>query len=81
MPQEGQIEPTGDVKPRAASPSINWKDWMFLLLTGLLFAGNIASSNAEEIGRNIVIVLVWFLFFWSLSPFVRKAIFAWKAKQ
>lgn len=63
-----------------ASKGINWKDWLCLIIFGLLFAGNIAASTAEQVGANTVTVTVWVIFFWSLSPFVRAAMRKVKGK-
>jgi hypothetical protein len=63
------------------SQDITWKDSAFLLVTGLLFAGNIAGghpfavpNNAEAIGFDLFSLVVWGLFFWNLWPFIRKGI-------
>jgi hypothetical protein len=61
------------------SKSISWKDWALALSLGLLCLGNIYSgkpfvvpNSAEVIGYDVFSLILWCLFLWSLSPFIRK---------
>ena len=56
---------------------INWKDWFFVIVFGILFLGNVSAgpfvipSSAETVGYDALSLIIWALFFWSCVPFVK----------
>lgn len=57
------------------------KHFLFVLLTGLLFAGNLTGGrpfvvpdSAQAVGYDLFSLLVWVLFFWSLTQLIRKGV-------
>jgi hypothetical protein len=52
-------------------------DWIFAVIFGVLFIANISTGrpfvlpvSGGAFGHDISSGLIWFLFFWSLQPFV-----------
>ncbi|MGH9691560.1 MAG: hypothetical protein ACRD4C_10845 [Candidatus Acidiferrales bacterium] len=60
--------------------AISWKDWALAILLGLIVAGNMAGgtmfvmpNSAANVGYDLFSLALWGAFFWSLTPFLRKA--------